>query len=80
MWHAVEIVTCIVVAEPEYRANAISVRPDNGDWAKFEIESPYWVAFKHDTGVLIGGVNADGKSQVTHTFIPGYCKRSYRSN
>jgi hypothetical protein len=60
------------------QVNAVSVRLDNGDWAYYEIESPYWVAFKHDTGLLIGGVNADGESQVTHTSIQGYCKYSNR--
>jgi hypothetical protein len=75
-----EIVKCFRFLNTKSQAKEVSIRLDKGDFGFYKIESPYWVAFKHDTGLLIGGVNEDGESEVTHSWIEGYRKCSIRGH
>ncbi|KAH4400472.1 hypothetical protein HBI81_122810 [Parastagonospora nodorum] len=49
-----------------------SVRSSASDWDTFGIYTPYWSAFKHDTGIFMGGVNDDGDVQITKTWNEAY--------
>ncbi|KAH7072586.1 hypothetical protein FB567DRAFT_597970 [Paraphoma chrysanthemicola] len=48
------------------------VRSNASDWSTFGVNEPYWVAFKHDTGVFMGGCDEDGDAKMTHTWNDGY--------
>ncbi|KAH7064197.1 hypothetical protein BKA63DRAFT_497031 [Paraphoma chrysanthemicola] len=59
-----------------WRFPTTSVRSNASDWSTFGINEPYWVAFKHDTGVFMGGCDEDGDARVTHTWNDGYIVES----
>ncbi|KAF2026374.1 hypothetical protein EK21DRAFT_92504 [Setomelanomma holmii] len=52
------------------------VRSKASEWKTIGIEDPYWVAFKHDTGVFMGGCNDDGEGKLSHTWNDGHMVRA----
>ncbi|KAF2123717.1 hypothetical protein P153DRAFT_391319 [Dothidotthia symphoricarpi CBS 119687] len=52
------------------------VRSQLSDWADLGIHDAHWVAFKHDTGFLIGGEDEDGEVKVVHTWNNDFMVRA----
>lgn len=48
------------------------MRSHTSEWSGIGIHDPLWVAFKHTTGFLIGGLDDNGDGRTTHTYNDGY--------
>lgn len=52
------------------------MRSKASSWDDLKISTPHWVAFKHDTGILIGGDDDEGGGRVVHTWNEGHLVRA----
>ncbi|KAJ4290523.1 hypothetical protein N0V90_010740 [Kalmusia sp. IMI 367209] len=48
------------------------VRSNKSDWSDISIQDPHWVAFKHNTGFLVGGWEQDAARKIYHSWNDGY--------
>ena len=82
MWCTLEIVinTTNPTSRPKLTWVHISVRSNSSDWDNLKIYDAYWVAFKHDTGFLIGGEDNDGGGRVVHSWNDGHSQSEWRAH
>jgi hypothetical protein len=76
MWSQMAVVSCPnPLSIYDSPITLCSVRSQHSIWSDIGINEPFWVAFKHTTGFLIGGDDDDGKGRIIHSYNDKYSKQ-----